>query len=80
MRTRQCTKIGIGRCINVDFVRIDVRKQSLAIWESDKPWSDVDEFAKLDGFKDRRDMHAFWLEEHGMGSFFGVMIRWEPMS
>lgn len=40
---------------------------------------DLDHFAWLDGFKDRRDMSAFWVKQHGpMAEFQGVLIIWEP--
>lgn len=41
--------------------------------------SDLDHFARLDGFKGRRDMSAFWVQQHGpMAEFRGVLIIWEP--
>lgn len=40
---------------------------------------DLDDFARLDGFEHRRDMSAFWVQQHGpMAEFHGVLIIWEP--
>lgn len=41
--------------------------------------TDLDHFARLDGFEHRRDMSAFWVKHHGpMAEFNGVLIIWEP--
>lgn len=41
--------------------------------------NDLDHFARLDGFEGRRDMSAFWVQQHGpMAEFHGVLIIWEP--
>ena len=41
--------------------------------------TDLDHFARLDGFKGRRDMSLFWVQQHGpMAEFHGVLIIWEP--
>lgn len=30
-----------------------------------------------DGFKSAADMHAFWLKQHGLGSFDGQIVHWD---
>lgn len=39
----------------------------------------LDNFARLDGFEGWAEMRDFWDEEHGLGEFKGVLIRWEPL-
>lgn len=81
MRTRQCTKIGEGRCISVDPIEIDVRDHQIPI----RVWGDwikdgmIHDFARADGFDSSEDMLEFWKAEHGIGNFRGVLIRWEPV-
>lgn len=75
MRTRQCKKIGEAPCVFVVPIRIDVMKTRLKF--SDFVF-DAEAFAQADGFASAADMHAFWLDAHGLGKFEGVLIRWEP--
>lgn len=77
MRTKQCQKIGDAQCVYAVPIAIDVMKTKLKF--SDFVF-DVDAFARSDGFADAADMHAFWLKEHGLGKFEGVLIRWEPLT
>lgn len=42
------------------------------------PVRDLDAFARRDGFADRYDMAAFWIEHHGATNFDGVLIEWKP--
>jgi hypothetical protein len=88
MRTKQCRKIGDGRCVRVDPIRIHVEGGRIAICPGtpdkrafDKA-SDLDSFAQRDGFADWADMREFWREEHGdlkrLGPFVGVIILWSP--
>ena len=42
------------------------------------PVTNLDVFARRDGFADRYDMTAFWLDTHGPQNFDGVLIEWAP--
>lgn len=84
MRTKQCFKIGDGRCIENIPVRITVPKYgavplNIQIGE-DASFYVTNDFANSDGFASESDMHAFWRKEHGPGDFFGVLIKWEPLT
>tara|TARA_R110002094_G_scaffold160396_10_gene145822 strand:- start:6047 stop:6463 length:417 start_codon:yes stop_codon:yes gene_type:complete len=35
-----------------------------------------DYFARLDGFDNASDMSTFWRQEHSVGTFEGVWVRW----
>lgn len=74
MRTKQCQKIGEAKCVYVQPIVIIVYKTKLKIPLA----TNLNLFARADGFQDAADMHAFWLKEHGLGKFEGVLIRWEP--
>lgn len=37
----------------------------------------IERFAVEDGFDSAADMHAFWLDFHGAGTFRGMMIGWD---
>lgn len=80
MRTKQCEKIGEATCTEVVPIEIFVGRHDMVIRSGrDRITGDlVDAFARLDGFFNRVDMHAFWLKEHGLGEFKGVLIRWKP--
>lgn len=80
MRTKQCFKIGEARCVSVDSIVIGVKKKKLEIMRYAPNPISIDAFAKADGFNDLDDMHAFWLKEHGVGMFRGVLIKWEPIT
>jgi hypothetical protein len=86
MRTKQCRKIGDGKCVRVDPIRINVEGGRVVIAPRsadertfDKQ-SDLDAFAQRDGFGDWADMREFWRAEHGdlkrLGPFVGVIILW----
>jgi hypothetical protein len=79
MRTKQCFKIAEARCISVDPIVINVYDTRLEILRFAPDPERLEEFARADGFKNAADMHAFWAEEHGLGYFSGVLIRWEPI-
>lgn len=87
MRTRQCEKIGLARCIAVLPIRIAVKEHSMpteidgkhvCVGSTDYPGG-LSELAQLDGFGDAEEMLAFWRAEHGLGPFEGVLIKWEPL-
>jgi hypothetical protein len=89
MRTRQCEKIGDGRCtdaleirIQVSAGRIDIAPGTREAITHQKP-QHLDAFAVSDGFADWADMREFWREEHGdlarLGPFVGRLILWEAL-
>lgn len=75
MRTKQCRLIGRAHCIYVQPIHIKVFPKRLNIAFV----MDYDAFAREDGFADAREMRDFWEEEHGLGEFNGVLIRWERL-
>lgn len=80
MRTKQCFKIGDGRCTEVLPIRIVVKEHSMSVELDGRHIGGgmLRKFARSDGFDHAEDMHAFWKTEHGLGEFVGVLIRWEP--
>lgn len=84
MRTKKCFKIGDANCSAVSMIRLFVHDARVLInqrgrlVEYRKP-SELDMFAREDGFDDWAGMRAFWLEEHDgkhLGPFVGVLIQW----
>ena len=87
LRTRAAQKIcSDTRCVRVDPITLRFSPALggapvlLSAVEIDGfKVSDLDDFARLDGFEHRRDMSAFWVQHHGpMPEFHGVLIIWEP--
>lgn len=80
MRTKQCFKIGEATCTEVVPVSILVGEHSMVITSGKDTVKGglIHAFARLDGFASGEDMLAFWKEEHGLGRFEGIMIRWRP--
>ena len=81
MRTLACKLLLRAPCVNVVPIEIDVSfDQILEVrvvsFLCPYFYKHLDEFARRDGFSDQADMHAFWLKEHGVGTFRGVMISW----
>jgi len=88
MRTKQCEKIGEGRCTAVLPIRIVVKEHSMptevdgkhvGVGSAEYPGG-MRELAQLDGFEHAEDMHEFWKQEHGLGEFNGLLIKWESMT
>ncbi|AWJ83349.1 hypothetical protein TSH58p_07290 [Azospirillum sp. TSH58] len=88
MRTRQCRKLGEGRCVAAEPVTLLLEKPGLVIIGDAMTPADeheaarqLDAFAIYDGFRDWPDLVAFWAAEHpGLTRFEGVLIRWEPLA
>lgn len=82
MRSRDCFKIGEARCVSITSIHINVKKHSMptSIDGVHVVGGRLRDFAREDGFDHAEDMHAFWIEEHGLGLFAGVLIKWEPLS
>ena len=65
------------RVWTLPVVALGVTMASLSVDEG--PMQPVStEFAQADGFADPDDFTRFWRETHGVGSFVGVLIRWDP--
>jgi hypothetical protein len=82
MRTRECRLIGRATCLSVQPIRIEVENAVIG-FQSGRTLTVIDElddFARMDGFKDWRWMRAFWLENHPATPVFtGIMIRWTDL-
>jgi hypothetical protein len=87
MRTKQCFKIGDGRCTSALPVKLEFIFWGSAIVGGGKVAENCfyDErlhlFAQADGFETWDEMKAFWRDEHpGVDKFEGVLIRWDPLT
>ena len=78
MRTRSCRLLLETVCRAVEPVEIEVLATGIAsVLVGGIPIGDLEAFARADGFRDLSDMSAFWLAEHGIGVFEGVIVGWE---
>ena len=81
MRTKHCRKLRADPlCTAVVPVRIEIAEAGTATVSLDAgPMQPVSvAFARADGFADPEDFTRFWRETHGVGSFVGVLISWDP--
>jgi hypothetical protein len=82
MRTKHCFLIGRARCVTVEPIRLDFG-QWPAVYvgqEELREGTELDQFAKRDGFSDWFELFSFWRKEHGhVVIFFGQLIRWEAL-
>lgn len=84
LRTKGCYLIGRARCIDVVPIQIHFRKRRRSDWvraviKLDRP-SQLDHFARDDGFRDWQELREFWAQEHpGVDDFEGVLITWGPL-
>lgn len=96
MRTRQCRLIGKAVCTSADPIEITVESWSrgpritrISIGSGGpvlNPLSDLDAFARRDGFENADEMAAFWWTTHraliSCGetlAFSGLLIRWASL-
>lgn len=83
MRTKYCTLIGTATCLSAQPIRIEVDNAVIG-FQSGRTLTTIDElddFARMDGFTDWKDMRAFWKAEHPNTEIFaGVLIRWSEFS
>jgi hypothetical protein len=85
MRTKYCFLIGRATCLDVQAISIHFRDRR-SDWvrfakhgKVDHPRA-LDRFARLDGFRNWRELRAFWREEHaGVDDFQGALITWQPI-
>lgn len=82
MRTKQCFKIGDGRCTSVALITMEIGTHTLFIRIDGEQIGSgyIHDFARADGFEHSEDMLAFWHAEHpDVFRFKGVLIKWEPL-
>lgn len=83
LRTKSAFLIGRARCTDIKPIYIEVEAPLIIIGDQHRitTRSELDEFARNDGFKDYEDFALFWYEEHHetMNDFNGLLIRWEPL-
>ena len=82
MRTKYCQKLldPDPVCVGVDAIMIlmdETEILAICINNIYLHTQELHAFARSDGFKDLKDMHAFWLKEHGARNFNGVIIKWQ---
>jgi hypothetical protein len=74
-RTKQCRKIGEAVCRDVTYVGLTARGVTLG--DKSRFPDDIDDFARLDGFKNYADMWKWFSERYETNSFTGYVIRWD---
>lgn len=73
MRTKSCRNLKDAVCHDACPILIEADK----IWtfQPQELHTDLDAWAKLDGFQSWEEMRAFFTQAHGL-PFNGVLIRW----
>jgi len=80
MRTKHCRLIARKTCVAIEPIRLDFIAERFAIGHRRSLCeSELDVFAKFDGFADFVDMAEFWKQTHGDPWFCGWHIRWLPL-
>jgi hypothetical protein len=87
MRTKSCFLIGRAHCVDVQPIYIEVEAPLVIVGEGKQRHrittkSELNEFARADGFGSYEEFGLFWYEEHHdtMNDFYGVIIKWKPLS
>jgi hypothetical protein len=85
MRTRGCFLIGRARCTSISTITLVFRGEAIGVWiDGTRTAASLrarNAFARSDGFNDWAGLVEFWKENHGpLGSWDGVIIRWEPLA
>ncbi len=73
MRTKACRKLREAVCH--DFCHILIETDKIWTFRPQELHTDLDRWAKADGFRDWPAMRDFFEKAHGL-PFKGVMIRW----
>jgi hypothetical protein len=73
-RTKACRKLMDAICRDVTYVGLTAAGFTLGNVERFP--RDMDEFARLDGFRDYADMWAWFSQRYDTNSFTGYIIRW----
>ena len=74
-RTKACRKLRDAVCKDVTYVGLTQR--GITLGDVRRFPRDIDEFARLDGFKDYAEMWKWFSERYETNSFTGYVIRWE---
>lgn len=74
MRTRGCRKLRDPDPICTKSTYCAIRDEGVTL--GNHPTTDIDEFARLDGFADFNDMKAWFEAAHGL-PFIGQLIMWK---
>jgi len=75
MRTSHCRKIieADPICILTNYIHL--QPDGITFGNASLSPS-ADEFARMDGFRDYADMHAWFAERYGSPYFVGALVRW----
>jgi len=73
MRTRQCRKLRDAVCH--DACGILLYADRILTFKPQELHTDLNYFARLDGFIDWQEMREWFIEAHGL-PFQGFLIRW----
>jgi hypothetical protein len=76
-RTKQCRKLRDAVCKDVTYVGLT--EKGITLGDVRRFPRDIDEFARLDGFKNYAEMWKWFSERYETNSFTGYIIRWEPI-
>ncbi|WP_224825616.1 hypothetical protein [Cognatishimia sp. MH4019] len=85
MRTKHCRKI-IPDPVCLDVRPITIQWEAGQIkrirvgWVRNPPLTDLEAFAKADGFTSLREMSAFWELPAPDHFFDGLLIKWQPIA
>ena len=72
MRTKKCRLLRVAECLKV----VDIYINDGGVFMNDTGVGfDRETIAKEDGFDSWREMHAFFVKEHGL-PFEGVLVKW----
>lgn len=80
MRTKRCRRIGEGRIVSVDEIRMAAKRSSgLTIKLNGRGLDahEADALALADGFGSVPEMRVFFAKTHGL-PFAGTLVSWEP--
>ncbi|MEW9304740.1 hypothetical protein [Labrys neptuniae] len=79
MRTRYCRLLGAPRCTAVNPITLDFQNNRVTVGGVTLTgWSQLQAFARGDGFEDWADMRAFWAENHPATPVFsGIQLLWD---
>lgn len=76
-RTKACRKLADATCLDCGYIGLTAR--GITLWDKQRYPSDVDDFARADGFADYAAMWKWFSERYGTNSFTGYVIRWHSL-
>lgn len=77
-RTKLCRKLRDDDPPLITVVHIVLRRDYFLVGNCMTCQSDPDEFARADGFKDYKEMIAWFTERYGAAPFAGFLHIWAP--